>query len=81
MTRRFKSTHKFDKQIRSLDKNTLRQAYKAIELFKKIQGTSKFCEIRVNVSVRIIIEVISDGDNQINTFYIVGTHDEVFPPR
>lgn len=92
MTRRFRSTRKFDKQIKSLDKNTLKQATKAIELFmedpthpslryKKIQGTSNFYEIRVNVSVRIIIEVTSEGDDQINTFFIVGTHDEVFPPK
>lgn len=92
MTRRFRSIRKFDKQIKSLDKNTLKQATKAIELFmedpthpslryKKIQGTSNFYEIRVNVSVRIIIEVTSEGDDQINTFYIVGTHDEVFPPK
>lgn len=92
MTRRFRSTHKFDKQIESLDKNTLKQATKAIELlienpahpslrYKKIQGTSNFYEIRVNVSVRIIIEVTSEGDDQINTFYIVGTHNEVFPPK
>jgi len=92
MTRRFRSTRKFDKQIKSLDKNSIKQATKAIELFmedpahpslryKKIQGTCNFYEIRVNVSVRIIIEVTSEGDDQINTFYIVGTHNEVYPPE
>jgi mRNA-degrading endonuclease RelE of RelBE toxin-antitoxin system len=92
MTRRFISTRKFDKQIKSLDKNTIKQATKAIEFFmedpnhpslhyKKIQGTNNFYEIRVNVSVRIIIEVVSEANDQINTFYIVGTHNEVFPPK
>ena len=92
MTRRFRSTRKFDKQFNFLEKNASKQAIKAIELymedpthpslrFKKIQGTGSFYEIRVNQSIRIIIEVTSQGPDQINTFYIVGTHDEVFPPR
>jgi mRNA interferase RelE/StbE len=92
MTRRFRSTRKFDKQFLSLDKKTLKQATKSIQLFienpthpslryKKIQGTSNFYEIRVNSSVRIIIEVSSENRDQVNTFYIIGTHDEVFPLR
>lgn len=50
MTRRFRSTRKFDKQFKQLNSKTLKQAQKAIELFmsdpthpslryKKIQGT------------------------------------------
>ena len=92
MTRRFQSTRKFDKQFNSLDKNAVKQAAKAIELFmedpthpslrfKKIKGTNSFCEIRVNQSVGIVIEVTSQGSDQINTFFIIGTHDEVFPPK
>ncbi|KGP75937.1 toxin RelE [Desulfosporosinus sp. Tol-M] len=92
MTRRFKSTRKFDKQFKQLDSRVSKQAEKAIELFisdpghpslryKKIQGTDNFYEISINMSVRIIIEVTSDGNDQINTFYIIGTHDEVFPPK
>ena len=92
MTRRFKSTQKFDKQFKQLDLKTSKQAEKSIELFisdpnhpflryKKIQGTDNFYEIRVNMSVRIIIEVTSEANDQINTFYIIGTHDEVFPPK
>ncbi|MFZ3132434.1 MAG: addiction module toxin RelE [Desulfosporosinus sp.] len=92
MTRRFKSTRKFDKQYKQLDSKISKQAEKAIELFisdpshtslryKKIQGTDNFYEISINMSVRIIIEVTSDGNDQINTLYIIGTHDEVFPPK
>jgi mRNA interferase RelE/StbE len=92
MTRRFRSTRKFDKQMKSLEQKTLKQAVKAIKLFmadsshpslhfKKIQGTKNFYEIRVNKSIRIIIEVTSQGKDQINTLYIIGTHDKVFPPK
>lgn len=92
MTRRFRSTRKFDKQFKSLDKNSSKQAIKAMELYmsdpthpslryKKIQGASNFYEISVNMSIRIIIEVSSAGNDQINTFYIIGTHNEVFPPK
>jgi len=92
MTRYFKSTRKFDKQFKQLDQKASKQAEKSIELFisdpshsslryKKIQGTDNFYEIRVNKSVRIIIEVTSDGKDQINNLYIIGTHDEVFPPK
>ena len=66
------------------------KATKAIDLFikgpthpslrcKKVQGTDGFLEISVNMSVRIIVEITSDGKNQINTFYIIGKHEEVFP--
>ncbi len=92
MTRRFRSTRKFDKQFKSLDNNSFKQAVKAIELFmsepshpslryKKIQGTNSFFEISVNMSIRIIIEITSEGQDQINTFHIIGTHNEVFPPK
>lgn len=92
MTRRFKSTRKFDKQFKRLDPKTSKQAEKVIELFildpshpslhyKKIQGTDNFYEIRVNMSVRIIIEVTSEANDQINTLFIIGTHDDVFPPK
>ncbi|CDX04639.1 hypothetical protein DesLBE_2440 [Desulfitobacterium sp. LBE] len=92
MTRRFRSTRKFDKQFKQLNSKTLKQAQKAIELFmsdpthpslryKKIQGTDNFYEISVNMSIRIIIEVASEASDQINTLYIIGTHDDVFPPK
>lgn len=92
MMRRFRSTRKFDKQFNLPDKNTAKQATKAIELymedpthptlrFKKIQGTGNLYEIRVNQSIRIIIEVTSQGSDQINILYIIGTLDEVFPPK
>jgi mRNA interferase RelE/StbE len=92
MTRRFRSTRKFDKQFKRLDSKILKQAQKAIELFisdpshpslryKKIQGTDNFYEISVNMSVRIIIEVTSEANDQINTLYIIGTHNDVFPPK
>lgn len=91
MTISFKSTQKFDKQFKQLDQKISKQAKKAIELFisdpthpslryKKIQGTDNFYEISVNMSVRIIIEVTSDANDQINTLYIIGTHDDIFPP-
>ncbi|MHB9093494.1 MAG: type II toxin-antitoxin system RelE family toxin [Eubacteriales bacterium] len=90
MTRKFRSTRKFDKQFKALDKTSIKQAEKAIELFindpthpslrlKKVKGTEDFYEISVNMSVRIIIEINSQGKNQINTFYIIGKHEEVFP--
>ncbi|WP_418792347.1 type II toxin-antitoxin system RelE family toxin [Phosphitispora sp. TUW77] len=90
MTRKFRSTRKFDKQYKSLDPNTIKQATKTIELFikdpshpslryKKVQGTDNFFEISVNISVRIIVEVLSEGKDQINTFYIIGKHEDVFP--
>jgi len=90
MTRRFRSTKKFDKQFKALDKETIKQAKKVIEIFmsdpshpslrfKKLQGTDNFSEISVNMSVRIIVEIYSEGKDQINVFYIIGTHDEVFP--
>jgi len=92
MTRRFQSTRKFDKQFKQLDSKVSKQAQKAIELFisdpshpslryKKIQGTDNFYEISVNMSVRIIIEVTSEANDQINTLYIIGTHDDVLPPK
>ena len=92
MTRRFRSTRKFDKQFKQLDSKTSKQSAKAIELFisnpshtslrfKKIQGTNNFYEISVNMSIRIIVEVTSEENDQINTLYIIGTHDEVFPPK
>lgn len=92
MTRRFRSTRKFDKQLNSLEKSVIKQSTKTIELFmedpthpslryKKIQGTTSFYEISVNMSVRIIIEVTSEVGDQINTFYIIGTHNEVFPQK
>lgn len=85
MTRHFKSTRKFDKQFKQLDLKFSKQAEKAIELFisdprhpslqyKKVQGTDNFYEIRVNKSVRIIIEETTDGNDLINTLYIIGTH-------
>ncbi len=92
MTRKFRSTRKFDKHIKSLDKTTFKQATKVIQLFidnpshpslryKKIQSTSNYYEIEVNSSVRIIIKITPESNDQINTFFIVGTHDEVFPPK
>ena len=92
MTRRFQTTRKFDKQFKQLDSKVSKQAQKAIELFvsdpshpslryKKIQGTDNFYEISVNMSVRIIIEVTSQAHDQINTLYIIGTHNDVFPPK
>jgi len=90
MTRKFRSTRKFDKQFKSLDPKVIKQAQKSIETFmkdpthpslrfKKVQGTSNFFEISVNMSIRIIVEIVSEGKDQINTFYIIGKHEEVFP--
>ncbi|MHB8171793.1 MAG: addiction module toxin RelE [Thermincolia bacterium] len=90
MTRKFRSTRKFDKQFKKLDTKIIKQAKKAIELFindpthpslrfKKVQGTSTFYEISVNMSTRIIVEVTVEGNDLLNTFYIIGTHEEVFP--
>lgn len=92
MTRRFRSTRKFDKQFKQLDPKAAKKAAKAIDLFisdpshpflrfKRLQGTNNFYEISVNMSIRIIVEVGSEGNDQINTFYIIGTHDEIFPPK
>ena len=92
MTRQYRSTRKFEKQFQQLDNKTSKQAAKAIDLFisepsrptlrfKKIQGTDNLYKICVNMSVRIIIEVTSKKNDQINTLYIIGTHDEVFPPK
>lgn len=47
--------------------------------FKKVQGTANFFEISVNMSIRIIVEIKSDDNFQINTLYIIGKHEEVFP--
>ena len=90
MTRKFYSTRKFDKQFKSLDPKVTKQAAKTMELFlkdpahpslhfKKVQGTGNFYEIRVDLSVRIIIEIIIKGKGQINIFYIIGKHEEVLP--
>lgn len=86
MTRRFRSTKKFDKQFKALNQKTIKQAKKAIEIFikdpshpslrfKKIQGTDNFFEISINMSVRIIVEIYSEANDQINIFYIIGTHE------
>ncbi|KJS21426.1 MAG: toxin RelE [Clostridiaceae bacterium BRH_c20a] len=86
MTRRFRSTRKFDKQFKQLDSKSSKQAAKAIELFisdpshpslrfKKIQGTNNFYEISVNMSIRIVVEVTTKENDQIIIFYIIGTHD------
>jgi mRNA interferase RelE/StbE len=90
MTKKFQSTRKFDKQFKSLDSKIVKQAIKTIDIFikdpahpslrfKKIQGTNSFYEISVNMSIRIIIEIITEGKDQINTFYIIGKHEDVFP--
>lgn len=92
MTRRFISTRKFDKQFKSLDKKTQKQSSKAIELFmkdpthpslrfKRIQGTDNFIEISVNMSIRIVIETTKSDNVQINTLFIIGKHEDVFPPK
>jgi mRNA-degrading endonuclease RelE of RelBE toxin-antitoxin system len=89
MARKFRATLKFDKQFKALDQKTARQAAKAIEFFiqdpahpslrvKKIRGADDFYEIRVNMSIRIVVEIISQGQDQINTFYVIGKHEEVF---
>ncbi len=90
MTRRFRSTKKFDKQFQALNQKTTKQAKKVLETFmkdpshpslrfKKVQGTGNFFEISVNKSIRIIVEIYSEANDQINLFYIIGTHEEVFP--
>ena len=90
MTRRFKSTRIFDKQFKELDEKTIKQAAKAIEFFiqdpahpslrfKKVQGTVGFYEISVNMSIRIIIEIVNEGKDQVNIFYIIGKHETTFP--
>jgi len=90
MTRKFRSTRKFDKQYNALEQRIQKQATKTIELFvkdpthpslrfKKVQGTANFFEISVNLSIRIIVEIKSDDNDQINTLYIIGKHEEVFP--
>ncbi|MDO9534746.1 MAG: addiction module toxin RelE [Bacillota bacterium] len=92
MNRRFISTRKFDKQIKMLDKKTQKQAAKAMEFFikdlthfslrfKRIQGTDNFFEISVNMSIRIIVELKESNNDQINTFYIIGKHEDVLPPK
>lgn len=92
MTRLFRSTRKYDKLFKSLNTKLSKQATKAMEAymvnpshpslrFKKIQGTSNFYEISVNMSIRIVIEITSEGSDQINTFFIIGPHDDVFPPK
>lgn len=92
MTRRFISTRKFDKQFKALDTKNQKQTAKTIEVyikdpthpslrFKKIQGTDSFFEISVNMSIRIVIEITKSNRDQINTFYIIGKHEEVFPPK
>lgn len=86
---RGKIYRKFDKQFKLLDANIIKQATKTIELFiknpthpslrfKKVQGTDNFFELSVNMSVRIIVEIVSEGQDQINTFYIIGKHEDVF---
>lgn len=90
MARKFRSTRKFDRQFKALDEKTARQAAKAMGFFiqdpahpslrlKKIQGTDVFYEIRVNVSVRIVVEIVNQNRDQVNTFYVIGKHEEVFP--
>ena len=90
MTKRFISTRKFDKQFKTLDSKTQKQSSKAIELFikdpthpslrfKKIQETDNFYEISVNMSIRIVIEITKGDNDQINTFYIIGKHEDVLP--
>jgi mRNA interferase RelE/StbE len=90
MTRKFRSTRKFDKHFKSLEPKIIKQAAKTIDLFikdpahpslrlKKVQGADNFYEISVNMSIRIIVQIISKEKDQINTFYIIGKHEEVFP--
>ncbi len=90
MTRKFRSTRTFDKQFKALEQRIQKQATKCLELFmkdpthpslrfKKVQGTAIFFEISVNMSIRIIVEIKSDDNDQINTLFIIGKHEEVFP--
>jgi hypothetical protein len=69
-----------------------KQVLKSIELliansshpslrFEKIQGTEGFFELSVNKSLRIIVRVDTSGQEQINTFYIIGKHEQVFPVK
>ena len=89
MTRKFFSTKKFDKQLKALDIKIQKQALKTLQLFiqdpshpslryKKVQGAKAFYEISVNMSVRIIIEVKTSDKDQLNTFYVLGGHEDVF---
>lgn len=90
MNRRFQTTRKFDKQFKSLEQKIVKRSLTKIDLFikdpthpslrfKKVQGTDNFYEISVNMSIRIIIEITSEGKDQMNTFYIIGKYEEVFP--
>lgn len=92
MPRIFRSTRRYDKQMAALEKPAFKQAIKAMQLFmddparpslrvKKVQGTANFFELRVNRSLRIIIEITNTDGNEVATFFIIGTHDEVFPPQ
>lgn len=90
MARKFRATRKFDRQFKALDEKTARQAAKAIEFFiqdpthpslrlKKIQGTDACYEIRVNISIRIVVEIVNQNRDQVSTFYVIGKHEEDFP--
>ena len=92
MTRKFRSTRKIDKHYQALSKACKKQVLKSIELFianpshsslrfKKIQETEGFFELSVNQSLRIIVHVETSGQEQINTFYIIGKHEQVFPVK
>jgi len=92
MTRKFQSTRKFDKEYKSLDTANQKQVIKCMKLFmsnpshpslrlKRVQGAEEYFELSASMSIRVIVHIDSSGIDQVNTFFVLGKHEEAFPAR
>lgn len=89
VNREYTLTRRFEKDLARLQKNEATQTEKALDLyfqnplhpslhFKKIQGTGNLFEIRINLSLRIVVEIIREEKVETHNFLTMGSHDKVF---
>ena len=89
MNREFVLTRRFEKDVACLTKQAAAQMEKALALYfqnprhpslqcKKIQGTLNLYEIRINLALRIVVEIVREENIETNYFLLIGTHDQVF---
>lgn len=89
MNRKYVLTRRFEKDVARLQKQEASQAKKALDLyfknplhpslhFKRIQGTANLFEMRVNLSLRIVVEIVRKEEVEIHHLLTLGMHDRVF---
>jgi len=89
VNRKYVLTRRFEQDVARLQKQEASQAKKALDLyfknplrpslhFKRIQGTANLYEMRVNLSLRIVVEIVRKEEVEIHHLLTLGTHDRVF---